>query len=247
MKPLIGISCDEETITDSRGIPARRLLVGSEYIEAVRLAGGEPILLPHTAASAAVDMIKRLDGLLLSGGDFDVPPEYYGESSHPKLGGLARERSESEKALLLEALTQDMPVLGVCGGMQLINVVLGGSLWQDLSLRENTQIHIQPKDKHIPFHSITLEEGSRLAGFMQTLHPMVNSTHHQLIKIVSDELVAVAHSKDGVVEAIESSSKRFLLGIQWHPESLADGSNLAIYEAFVGACRVRSFSVGGAI
>lgn len=234
-KPRIGITCDFETVTDRRGAPSPRYLLQEAYVVAIDGAGGEPWLLPHLPAERVPSVLEVVDGLLLSGGDFDVPPEFYGEEPRQVLG-VREARSTFERALVLAARDRDLPLLGVCGGMQIVNVSLGGSLYQDLSEKPGCLEHRQPHDKRQPHHEVRLVPGtlmSRLAGGDVI---EVNSTHHQLAKRLGDGLVASGLAPDGVVEAIELPGARFFLGVQWHPEALQHlPPHAAIYRELVQA------------
>ena len=133
-------------------------------------------------------------------------------------------------------LHQKIPLLGICGGMQLLNVVCGGTLIQDLTYRPNTDEHQQPKDKRQPFHSVVLEPSSKLSRLCGVSEIQVNSTHHQVIDAVPESLLASGIAPDGVVEAIEWKGEQFALGVQWHPELLNLQEHQEIYNGLVRAC-----------
>lgn len=239
MPPRIGITCDFETITDRRGAPSPRFIVPAAYVSAVVKAGGDPLLLPHVAPDRAAAYLELLDGLVVAGGDFDVPPAYYGQDARPVLGKLLEERSAFERAILTLALERDLPVLGVCGGMQLLNVVLGGTLHQDLTERPGTGVHVQPHDKRQPAHPINVTAGSMLAQLTGSTSFGVNSTHHQIVNTVGSVLRASGIAEDGVVEAIESTRHRWAIGVQWHPEVLSAPEHAALYTGLVEASTAR--------
>lgn len=235
--PRIGITCDFEPATDPDGLTAR-FVSPAAYSEAVRAAGGVPILLPHTPPEQAAAVLAAVSALLVSGGDFDVPPEYYGEGPHAGLGKLVETRSSFERAVLELALARGIPVLGVCGGMQLLNVVMGGTLYQDVSERPDTGVHEQAHPKTRPQHSVDLQAASLVERCCGCAILQVNSTHHQLVHQVGQGLLASARAPDGVVEAIETSAGDFVLGVQWHPESLLDDpAQLGIYQSLVRAAQ----------
>lgn len=236
-RPRIGITCDFEIITDRRGAPSPRFVVPAAYVTAVVKAGGDPVLLPHVGASRAQSYVDLLDGVVIAGGDFDIPPAYYGEEPRSKLGALLEERSDFERGVLTNALQRNLPVLGVCGGMQLLNVVMGGTLHQDLSEREATGVHVQPHDKREPAHPVTIAPGSLLAKLTGKAAITVNSTHHQVVKSVGKGLIASGIADDGVIEAIESTRYRYVIGVQWHPEVLSAPEHAALYRGLVEAAR----------
>jgi putative glutamine amidotransferase len=237
---LIGITSDSETVTDTRGCPAPRYFSPAPYAEAVARAGGVPVLLPHVDPQHAMEVLAPLHGLVIAGGSLDVPPAYYNETPRPGLGRTCEERSSFERALYWAALARDLPILGVCGGMQLINVLHGGSLYQDLAERPGTLNHVQPYDRRQPHHVVSVLPESRLARVCDSTQLEVNSTHHQVLNRLGTGVIAVGHSLEGVVEAIEVLDRRFVLGVQWHPEALEGTAHLAIYESLVEAARNRT-------
>ena len=237
---LIGITCNLETVTDRRGATVTRLFVPRDYSDAILAAGGCPVLLSVVPRDWVSRVVQRLDGVVISGGAFDVPPAYYGEAPHPRLGPLCEERSAFEREVCLEAMAQHRPLLGICGGMQLLNVVLGGSLFQDLGERDGTQEHQQPQQKRIPQHSVTLAPESRLATVCGAARVEVNSTHHQAVKRLGQGLLVSAQAPDGVIEGVEGADGSFVLGVQWHPEAMPERpEQAAIYAALVQAARDR--------
>jgi putative glutamine amidotransferase len=207
------------------------------------LAGGAPILIPLELSERAWHSIfRRLDGLLFPGG-VDVHPSHYGEPSHPKLGRVDADLDEAELVLARWALQDDLPTLAICRGIQLINVAAGGSLYQDLpaqfpgALRHAFPAPEYPRDHRA--HPVHVEPGTRLVVALGTRKLEVNSRHHQAIKELAPGFAITARAPDGVIEGIEKEDATFVVGVQWHPESLAadDPRMLALFEAFVGACR----------
>jgi putative glutamine amidotransferase len=233
----IGITCDYETFVDRRGAPAARYVSPAPYAEVLTQAGADPWLLPNLSPERVGPYLDGLHGLVVSGGDFDVPPAYYGQTPRPGLGKVLETRSASERALLTEALRRGMPILGVCGGMQLLNVVAGGTLFQDVRERAGTAEHQQPHDKREPHHDVRLEPDSRLAAALGATTTRVNSTHHQLIDGPGPQVRVVGVAPDGVVEAIEWRGAAFAVGVQWHPEVMHDPAQGGIYRALVAAAR----------
>ncbi len=196
-----------------------------DYVAGVEQAGGVPVVLPPVAPEAAEEMVRRLDGLLLSGGS-DLDPRYYGEEPLPELNVVRPERDAFEMTCLRYALELGMPVFGICRGLQVLNVALGGTLYQDLSsqLYPGLIAHLQQTPKWQWTHEVEVDGDSNIAKMMEATNLRVNSYHHQAIKDLAGELVAVAHASDGVIEAVESHdlSERWLLGVQWHAEALRD-------------------------
>lgn len=239
MRPRIGITCDSETVIDRRGDPSSRYVAPATYVEAVVKAGGTPVIAPHVTPERAGDYLDMLDGIVIAGGAFDVPPSYYGQEPRAGLGRLVEARSAFERQLITQALDRDVPLLGVCGGMQLLNVVLGGTLHQDLAERPGTGVHIQLHDRRQPSHDVTVTPGSLLARLTGERTLAVNSVHHQIVDALGTTAVASAVAGDGVIEAIESTQHRHALGVQWHPEALPGSEQAAIYHWLVEMAGLR--------
>lgn len=228
MKPLIGVTSDIDQNGDT--------LVQTRYIQAVRRVGGVPVILP-VGLEAVEEVCERLDGLLLIGGE-DVDPYLYGEEPHRQLGKVLPERDESELALIKHMADQDKPVFGICRGYQLMNVAFGGTIYQDIyaQLSEDLLQHHQATDLDFAFHSIDIVDDSKLAEWAGTSEVRVNTLHHQAVKEVKAPLVVTAVAKDGVIEALESTAHRFVVGVQWHPEAMVkrdDALSLKLFEKFI--------------
>jgi putative glutamine amidotransferase len=201
-------------------------LVPAEYVWAIERAGGRPLLVPPSAEGVD-ETLDALDGILFSGGS-DLDPELYGQESHPETFGIVKERDRAELALLEAALARDMPVLAVCRGSQVLNVALGGDLVQHLP-----DVVGDEKHKHTPGtfadHDVRLEGGSRV-GTLLGEHAPVKSHHHQGFGRLGKGLTSVAWADDGALEAVEDPSRRFAVGVLWHPEA---GDDARLFEELV--------------
>ncbi len=175
----------------------------------------------------------------MTGGAFDVPPELYGEARRDVCGPTRPERTAFEKDLLEAALAARLPVLGVCGGMQLLNVVRGGTLHQDLVADAGISGHEQPPPKDVPSHDVAVATGTLLADLVGRGALPVNSTHHQAVRDPGQGILVSARAPDGVAEAIELPDLPFAVGVQWHPEAVLrhDARHAAIYRGLVRAAR----------
>ena len=201
---------------------ADRTGVNAAYVRALLSAGGVPLILsPLMGASLAASALDGCDGLLLTGGE-DVDPSWYGAEPSPHLTPPSQERDLFELALFAVARQRGLPILGVCRGIQLINVALGGTLFQDLpSERPGPVDHSPAGARDARSHSIRLEPGSRAATALDTLRVTVNSVHHQAIRDLAPDLVATGWSDDGLIEAAESKpGAAWILAVQWHPEEM---------------------------
>lgn len=210
------------------------------YWEALLGSGAMPFMLPPTGDEAMLRyFIARCDGLLLAGGG-DIAPKYYGEETLPECGPLYTPRDENEMLALKIALETDLPVLGICRGEQLINVAMGGTLYQDIpSQFDNSIVHsVQPYDG-VQTHWVNLVPDQPLAKLLGTERLFTNSYHHQAVKDPAPGMEIMAYSENGVVEAFYFPEKSFLWGIQWHPEMsyFLDKESGKIFEAFLNAAK----------
>jgi putative glutamine amidotransferase len=241
--PLIGITPDIDTTAAPRsGRKGEPLIVlQGRYACAIQDAGGLPLILPVATSPAMIrKLLEPLDGILVSGGNFDIHPRFYGEEPLEILGKVKEERTQFELGVISLALKRDLPLLGVCGGAQAINVALGGSLYQDIDtqLADATE-HQRGKLKERGGHKITIHDGTKLKRIVGRETLEVNTTHHQAVKKLGRGLIVDATAEDGIIEGIESEEHAFVLGVQWHPEFLVqkDRSQRKIFAAFVLACK----------
>ncbi|MEW8956733.1 gamma-glutamyl-gamma-aminobutyrate hydrolase family protein, partial [Clostridium sp.] len=199
-----------------------RAYVNDDYVKSVIKAGGIPVILPlinnEDDIKSQLDMV---DGVIMSGGH-DVNPLLYGEEPSQKLGGILPKRDDFDIKLIKLAMNMKKPLLGICRGHQILNVANGGSLYQDLSFIEGCYVkHDQGSLTNIPTHTVNTKEGTRLREILgEEIH--TNSFHHLAVKDVAEGFMACAFAKDGVVEAIEKLGEEFVMGIQWHPEMMAE-------------------------
>lgn len=228
-RPLIGLTLDREEAGGYSRWPWYALRVN--YAEAVAETGGVPVALPLLEETAAA-LIDRLDGLVITGGAFDIDPALYGEGeTHPAVS-LKTLRTRAERALLKAALARDLPVLGICGGEQLLAVALGGTLIQHIP---DAIPEALAHEGHEPGHEVRLVPGTRLAAITGRSVMRVNSSHHQAVRSPGRGVIN-ARAPDGVIEGIEDPARRFCLGVQWHPEFFTDPADRLIFEAFIAAC-----------
>ena len=233
-KPLIGITAalnEEET----------RISVNRNFQEVLLAAGAIPVILPITDDPAALEeMILRCDGIIFSGGG-DIDPRRFGEQPRPVCGEITPDRDACELPLArMLHERHDKPVLGVCRGHQVLNVALGGTVYQDIPSDFGKPViaHRQKMLGRYASHAIALHEGSLIRSIMQADTIDVNSFHHQAAAEVAPGMTATAHAPDGIIECLESATHPFFLGVQWHPEIMwrQDEKSLLLFQAMVHAC-----------
>ena len=232
-RPVVGITLDSENPGGYSVYPWYALR--TNYAGAITAAGGLPIALPHHAELAET-YLDTIDALVVTGGAFDVDPALYGESETHDTVILKAGRTQAEAALLAGALARDMPILGICGGEQLLAVALGGTLIQHIPHALPAALdHEQKNPRHEPGHEVRIADGTLLHRIVGGPSMHVNSSHHQAIRTAGPKACINAMAPDGVIEGIEAPGQRFCLGVQWHPEFLIDPGDAKIFRAFIEA------------
>lgn len=229
MKPFIGITAG----LNDDGVHQ----VKDTYVQAVLQAGGIPVIVPTGTKKYLDDLINKLDGFLFTGGG-DVDPFLFDEEPHPKLGAVEPERDALEFPLVKAIIQTEKPILAICRGMQMLTIAFGGGVYQDLSLQKSTERiqHQQQAPVWKPSHFVSLTKGSLLEELVGKSTIRVNSFHHQAVKNVRPPLQISAMAKDGTIEAIESTTHPFVIGVQWHPEALLikkETVSQGLFKAFI--------------
>lgn len=216
MKPLIGITCVHDWAEG-------RHRQNDTYIRSVSKAGGIPVLLPCVRdENDILAHLQAVGGLIISGGP-DADPLYFGEEPEKGLGALNPSMDAYEVSLIGHALKMNMPILGICRGEQMLNIVAGGTLIQDIASSLKTHFkHRQEAPRHYPTHRITVEDDTLLSQLLGSGETRVNSFHHQAVRDVAPGFIVNATASDGIIEGIESTEHDFALGVQWHPEGMWD-------------------------
>jgi putative glutamine amidotransferase len=241
--PLIGITAD---LSESSGngaalYPEPTVFLPRRYVSAIEYSCGIPLILPaNSFRSTWLYLIGRLDGLLISGGNFDIHPRLYGEKPIEELGIIKARRTKFELEIATAALKRDLPILGICGGAQMINVALGGTLYQDIAAQlPSAGEHQRSASKTSYVHRVLVQDSTQLHKIVQRQTLQVNTRHHQAVKELGRGVIVNAVAEDGVIEGIESTDHEFVVGLQWHPEVLAPRQKLQrrIFSAFTAICR----------
>src|ERR1051325_4891608 len=213
------------------------------YLDAILWAGGLPLMIPTTDDREVVrEYVDRVHGVLLPGSPTDVDPKHYGTVPHPKLGKIYPEREITDFTILESVEKKDLPMMGICFGIQSLNVYRGGSLVQDIpALLQKPAVHDADDGKPPARHMVRIAEDSLIGRLAGRSDVEVNSYHHQSIENVGRNLRAVAYAPDGVVEAVEDTTGRFIVGVQWHPERgwEDDPFSKSLFTAFIDQARLR--------
>ena len=231
-KPVIGISIDTGVNNSYSKFPWYAVRIN--YVNSIVNSNGIPLMLP-SKPELAEHYFNLIDGILLTGGDFDIDPRIYGEKKNKKVNHLDIPRTTFEMKMAKLALKKNKPILGICGGQQLLNVALNGSLIQHIEKTNIKHEQIQPRNKSS--HKVQINLKSKLYKIVKKKEFQVNSAHHQAIKKVGNNLNINAIAEDGIIEGIEAANHRFFLGIQWHPEFFISNYDKKIFKAFIKACQ----------
>jgi putative glutamine amidotransferase len=233
-RPTIGIICGRYTRDNSNTFAG----IAETYLHAVEAAGGIPLLIYLSRDAAVLDAhYRRCDALLFAGGG-DVDPRHFRAEPHPQLGSVDALRDEVELALARRAAADGLPMLVICRGVQVLNVALGGSLYQDIPA-ELPEALDHYASRHVPgrahlAHAVALDPGSWLAGRIGAYELSVNTFHHQALRDLAPSLRIVGRAPDGVIEAVESTGPNFVVGVQCHPEELWDRADARWSQVFAG-------------
>ena len=232
--PTIGLTIDAEGPGRYSSLPW--YAIRQNYCNSVDRAGGLPLLLPHNGQHVS-SFLDKIDGLVITGGNFDINPLLFGATSRHDTVKLKEDRTNFELALTREALNRNIPILGICGGQQLIHVAFGGSLVQHIPDEiKNPLAHEQPNPRTEPGHIVHVNRGTLLHRIVGLDELEVNSAHHQAAKDIPEGLVVNAIASDGVIEGIEAPNYGFCLGVQWHPEYDINKGDSRIFSALISAC-----------
>ncbi|WP_139995410.1 gamma-glutamyl-gamma-aminobutyrate hydrolase family protein [Kurthia sp. Dielmo] len=225
MKPIIGV-----TMQPAKGTQQ----INNRYITSILEADGIPLCIPNN--TPIDDVLSRLDGLLVIGGD-DIHPKFFNEDPLPGLGHVDVARDNSDIAVVHAAIKHMLPLLAICRGEQILNIALGGTLYQDIPRQLPQAIqHKQAADRVTQIHSVNIVRETKLSTIVEAESIMTNSFHHQSVKDVASTLTISATTNDHVIEAIEHPNHPFCIGVQWHPEELNDEASKRLFTAFVNAC-----------
>lgn len=232
MRAIIGISSN---------LKEDLLSVPMSNVRAITQFGGVPIVLPNLVGDGIEEIAGAIDGLLLTGGG-DIDPTLFGEEPLPGLGNIVPERDQFELALIQKMLELNKPILGICRGAQIMSIAMGGDMYQDIYSQKDAPLlqHDQQAPNWHGSHFVQVTEGSLLRKIVGVDKIKVNSYHHQALRNMPEGFIVSGVASDGVIESFESTNHAFVMGVQWHPESLiakGDASSFAIFEAFINACK----------
>ena len=232
MRPIVGVLAEIDNELSTR--------VQNPYIHAIEKSGGTPILLPYVGDGRAIEhLVDICDGFFFTGGA-DIDPKRYGEEARENIGDIRAHRDEFEFRVFQRVVKTSKPILAICRGAQLVNIALGGTLYQDIPSELHTKIsHRQSEPKFSPSHDVKIISNTPLHEMMGAEQIRANSFHHQAMKTLGKGLEIMAVAEDGIIEAVYSLGEQYVRAYQWHPERLfeADGQNRMIFEDFIHACK----------
>ncbi len=238
MRPLIGVTVNDDIRNGMSGE-----FVGKDYTDGVYTAGGLPLVLPLTDdKETIVELAMHLDGLILTGGP-DIDPQLFHEEPRLGLGEVTPLRDAMEAMLIVRMAALDKPILAICRGIQILNAVMGGTLYQDLLREWSGRLqHTQKAPRDHTAHHVTIVEGTRLHALMGAVEVPVNTFHHQAVSALAPGFIISGRSHDGLVEAIEHPGYHFMVGVQWHPENLwrKYEEHARLFTGVVDAARARA-------
>jgi putative glutamine amidotransferase len=248
-QPIIGITCSMEYDDKARKYPTAYAFdyLKRSYYEAVERSGGVPLILPNTTKLNLIDqMLKAIDGLLISGGN-DVDPRFYNEKRIAKNLWSTKERDLFEIGLVRKARRKKIPILAICRGMQLVNVAFGGTLYQDFSFEKKFLDHtLEGSSLYHKKHSVIIQRNTKLYSIIKKEKINVNTSHHQMVKKIGPGFILSAWSeKDEVIEGIETKDDNFLICVQWHPELMKDKSSKLLFDSLIKAGSKRKTEMDG--
>jgi putative glutamine amidotransferase len=232
LKPIIGISSN---------LKEQFLSVSTDYIQAITEFGGVPLVIPNLQEEAIESIVQQIDGLILTGGG-DIDPTLFGEEPLQGLGNITPERDAFEIAIIQKMLKLNKAILGICRGIQILNIAVGGDMYQDIDTQMEKRLlqHTQQSPRWHASHFVQVKKGSMLSDIVQMEKFKVNSFHHQAIRKIPNEFEVSAFASDGMIEAFESKIHSFVMGVQWHPECMIarnDPVSAAIFKAFIKTCK----------
>ena len=234
MKPVIGLTSQYDQLIDKKMIE-----INNTYVNAVLESGGIPLIIPIIKVFNDINQyLDLLDGMIFTGGE-DVSSLSFGEEPIKEVDTICTARDKHELELFKRAYERNLPILGICRGLQIINTGLGGTLYQDINIQlPNSLGHLCTHNVHQGYHTITILEDSMLYNFLKEEKLVVNSQHHQSVKALGRDLKITSKTRDGVVESIESTNKKWVLGVQFHPEAMIDEDNnfIDLFRYFMEVC-----------